>query len=150
MSASFNYLEKHYCATDSAQIAAQLLLERYSLNPRPRSSAVVYATDWNAWTASIANAVRAYSDPSVASPNAVAKLNDRVGHWNIFLSGLRYVHATRLMESGRSVYRIDDYHNGTVEVVARVLPGTPLQMGDVLWFQTVLSPLQGPVDLPPQ
>ena len=147
MNSQFEFLNKHHCATDLAQVAAQAALERYGHYPRMRTAVVVYAVDWTLWTESIAQAVRAYSDRNAHSPGAQAMLDPNGQQWRITLTGLRYVSAGRISDGGGTVYRVHDYRDASAQVTANAV-GHPPQLGEVVRFEQMFGTLAGPVELP--
>ena len=149
MSSQFEFLDKHHCATDSAQVAAQTAFERYGPFPRTRTAVVVYAIDWQAWTESIAQVVRAYSERSAGSAAGMATLDAGKRQWRIVLTDMRFVSAGRYSQGSGTIYRVNEYRDGAVQVTATAI-GNPPQLGEVVHFEHLFGTLVGPVELPPQ
>lgn len=147
MNPQFEFLGKHYCATEHAQVAAQSALERYGPFPRARTAVIVYAIDWNVWTESIAQVVRAYSDRGAGSRAGTAVLDANAKQWRIVLTGMRFVSAGRYSQGSGTVYRVNEYRDGTIQVKASAV-GHPPQLGEVLHFEHLSGTLVGPVELP--
>ncbi len=146
MSSQFEYLDKHHCATELPQVAAQAALQRYGPFPRTRTAVVVYAIDWQTWTESIAQVVRAYSDRSAGSSAGTATLDAGKREWRIVLTGMRYVSAGRFSQGSGTAYRVNEYRDGAVQVTASAV-GNPPQLGEVVRFEHLHGTLVGPVEL---
>ncbi|KRA14593.1 MULTISPECIES: hypothetical protein [unclassified Lysobacter] len=149
MSSQFDFLDKHYCATESVQVAAQAVFERYGPYPRARTAVAVYAIDWQAWTDTIADVVRAYAQRGAASRAGTATLDASGKEWRIVLTGMRYVSAGRYSQGGGATYRVNEYRDGTVQLKASAV-GNPPQLGEVTHFEHLSGTLVGPVELSQQ
>lgn len=147
MSSQFEFLDKHYCATDQSQVAAQVVFERHGPFPRARTAVVVYAIDWNEWTEAIAQVVRAYSDRGAGSRAGTAVLDVNAKQWRIVLTGMRFVSAGRYSQGSGTAYRVNEYRDGTIQLKASAV-GHPPQLGEIVHFEHLSGTLVGPVELP--
>ncbi|MCF7222507.1 hypothetical protein [Marilutibacter chinensis] len=134
MPGQFEFLDKHYDPTDIPEVAAQTAFERFGNYPNAHTSTVIFNVAWSALTDAISQAVLTYVNGGVATGSAAATLSEDGRQWNIVLTGLQYVNATRTVVQGRSQYSIAEYSNGSVFVNAEALGGQLL--GDVVHLST--------------
>lgn len=130
----FEFLDKHYDPTDIPEVAAQAAYERFGNYPNAHTSTVIFNVTWSALTDAISRAVLTYVNGGVASGSAAATLSADGRQWNIVLTGLQYVNATRTVVQGRSEYSIAEYNNGCVFVNAEAIGGQLL--GEVVHLST--------------
>ncbi|QWP76552.1 hypothetical protein J5226_23725 [Lysobacter sp. K5869] len=130
----FEFLDKHYDSTDIAEVAAQAAVERFGYYPNARTSTVIFGIPWDKLTALIAQAVSNYGNGGVYNAQAYATLTSDGLQWQIVVTGLRFVNATRTMSGGRPEYEIDEYSNGTVFLNAEM--GDALQLGEIVHLDT--------------
>ncbi|MDH5823565.1 hypothetical protein QFW77_11265 [Luteimonas sp. RD2P54] len=143
MANEFEFLDKHYDPTDIPEVAAQTAFERFGNFPNAHTSTVIFNIPWQTLTNAINQAVLTYVNGGVASGTAAATLSANGQQWNIVLTGLQYVNATRTMVQGRPQYSIDEYRNGSVFVNAEAIGGqllgevVHLSTGFGTWVQTL-------------
>lgn len=130
----FEFLDKHYDPTDFAEVAAQTAVERFGYYPNARTSTVIFGVAWEKLTAQISLAVANYGNGGVYNAPAYATLTSDGLQWQIVVTGLRYVNATRTMSGGRPEYQVDEYSNGTVFLNAEM--GDALQLGEIVHLDT--------------
>ncbi|SDY71813.1 hypothetical protein SAMN04487939_105167 [Lysobacter sp. yr284] len=139
----FEFLDKHYDPTDLPEVAAQTALERFGNYPNARTSTVIFGVSWQALTDSIQHAVLNYNNGGIFDTSVAATLSEDTRQWQIMLTGLRYVNATRTMVAGRPQYTVGEYSNGSIFLNAEALGGQLL--GEVVhlsngfgdWVQNV-------------
>ncbi|BAV99250.1 hypothetical protein [Lysobacter enzymogenes] len=130
----FEFLDKHFDPTGIAEVAAQAAVERFGYYPNARTSTVIFGVPWERLTAQIAQAVSNYGNGGVYDAPAYATLTADGLQWQIVVTGLRFVNATRTMSGGRPQYEIDEYANGTVLLNAEM--GDALQLGEIVHLDT--------------
>jgi hypothetical protein len=130
----FEFLDKHFDPTDIPEVAAQTAYERFGNYPNARVSTVIFGIGWTVLTDSIKHAVLNYVNGGVYGNSAYATLDMDRSQWNIVLTGLQFVNATRVVVRGRAEYQIDEYNNGSVFVKAEALGGQLL--GDIVHLET--------------
>jgi hypothetical protein len=130
----FEFLDKHYDPTDIPEVAAQTAYERFGNYPNARVSTVIFGIGWTVLTDSIKHAVLNYLNGGVYGNSAYATLDIDRNQWNIVLTGLQFVNATRTVVRGRAEYEINEYNNGSVFIKAEAIAGQLL--GDVVHLDT--------------
>ncbi|MGO1073756.1 hypothetical protein [Lysobacter sp. CA199] len=139
----FEFLDKHYDSTDIPEVAAQTAYERFGNYPNAHTSTVVFGVAWNALTDSIKLAVLNYVNGGVPNTSAYATLSRNGLQWNIVLTGLRFVNASRTLVHGRPEYQLNEYANGSIFVNAEALGGqllgeiVHLENGFGSWVQEI-------------
>jgi hypothetical protein len=134
MANQFEFLDKHFDPTDIPEVAAQTAFERFGNYPNARTSTVIFNVSWNALTDAIKHAVLNFNNGGVYDSSAFATLSADGNQWNIVLTGLQYVNATRTIVRGRPEYEINEYNNGSVFLKAEAL-GAQL-LGEVVHLDT--------------
>ncbi|MEI2433518.1 hypothetical protein RDV84_00975 [Lysobacter yananisis] len=122
----FEFLDKHYDPTDLPEIAAQTALERFGNYPNARTSTVIFGVAWQALTESIQHAVLNYNNGGIYDAPVAAVLSEDANQWQIILTGLRFVNATRTMVGGRPQYTVSEYSNGSIFLTAQAPGGQAL------------------------
>ncbi|UZW59620.1 hypothetical protein [Lysobacter enzymogenes] len=122
----FEFLDKHYDPTDLPEIAAQTALERFGNYPNARTSTVIFGVAWQALTDSIQHAVLNFNNGGIYDAPVAAVLSEDASQWQIILTGLRFVNATRTMVGGRPQYTVSEYANGSIFLTAQALGGQAL------------------------
>jgi len=117
----FEFLDKHYDPTDLPEVAAQTALERFGNYPNARTSTVIFGVAWQALTESIQHAVLNYNNGGIYDAPVAAVLSEDASQWQIVLTGLRFVNATRTMVGGRPQYTVGEYANGSIFLTAQAL-----------------------------
>lgn len=130
----FEFLDKHYDPTDIPEVAAQTAYERFGNYPNARMSTVIFGVGWTALTDAIKHAVLNYVNGGIYNSSAYATLDSDRNQWNIVLTGLQFVNATRTLVRGRPEYQIDEYNNGSVFIKAEAIGGQVL--GEVVHLDT--------------
>ncbi|TXH66528.1 MAG: hypothetical protein E6Q88_11890 [Lysobacteraceae bacterium] len=133
----FEFLEKHFDPTDVPEEAAKTARERFGLFPNARTSTVIYGLPWQTLVDAIVAAVDNYNYGEIFDTPSFATMGEFAGRpqWNIIITGLRYVNATRKADKGVPTYILTDYNNGTVVVNAQVLGNNPPMLGDIVHLQ---------------
>lgn len=134
MANQFEFLDKHFDPTDIPEVAAQAAYERFGNYPNARTSTVIFNISLNALTDAIKHAVLNYTNGGVYDTSAFATLSADGSQWNIVVTGLQYVNATRTLVHGRAEYEINEYNNGSVFIKAEAL-GAQL-LGEVVHLDT--------------
>ncbi|MGN7915914.1 hypothetical protein [Lysobacter sp. ESA13C] len=134
MANQFEFLDKHFEPTDLPEIAAQAAYERFGNYPNARTSTVIFNVNWSALTDAIKHAVLNYTNGGVYDSSAFATLNANGNQWNIVVTGLQYVNASRTIVRGRPEYEINEYNNGSVFIKAEAL-GAQL-LGEIVHLDT--------------
>ncbi|MGH8081313.1 MAG: hypothetical protein ACREP7_12115 [Lysobacter sp.] len=130
----FEFLDKHFDPTDIPEVAAQAAYERFGNYPNARVSTVIFGLSWSALTDSIKHAVLNYLNGGVYNGSAYATLDLGRNQWNIVITGLQFVNASRTVVRGRSEYEISEYNNGSVFIKAEAIGGQLL--GEVVHLDT--------------
>lgn len=149
MPSEFEFLDKHFYDTDIPEVAAQAARERFGFSPEARTSTVIYDITWKALTDAIVAAVDNYNYGDIFNTSVFASMGEHRGNpqWNIILTGLRYVNATKKSDKGIPTYEINDYNNGTVIVNALVAGNNPPMLGEIVHLQAGIGTFVGTIKL---
>jgi hypothetical protein len=151
MAGQYDFLVKHYCDTDIAEVAAMAARDRFGDYPNANESTVIYNIKWDRLVEMIEHAiVRSSYYPTIFSPPAFARLEDyqSAPQWSILLTEMEFVTATLSVDYLTTSYHVNKYSDGTIFVNATVayVAGRPI-LGEIVHLRAAMGNSGGVVEL---
>jgi hypothetical protein len=142
MPSEFDFLDKHFYATEDVDLAAQGARDRFKDYPGARTSTVIYNMDWEILVERINRAVINFGYGAIfPASGAFAYLGDYQGgqQWNIVLTGLDYVNAAMKVVGMGTEYTVSSYTRGPIVVNALAVGQNPPMLGEIVHLQAAMG-----------